>query len=202
MERLPRSFFEGHSAYVARRLLGKRLVRIIEGKRLSGTIVEVEAYGGSDDPASHAYKGKTVRNEVMFGDAGHSYVYFTYGFHHCLNVVTEPRGTPGAVLIRALEPTEGIALMMKNRGTRRTAEMTNGPGKLTQAMRIDRDLNGEDLVTSRELYLTSGGAKAFAIGQSPRIGIKRGTERRWRFFVQGNAFVSGARLNRVTNTNP
>lgn len=195
MERLSRSFFEDYTVDVARRLLGKKLVRVIEGKKLSGTIVEVEAYRGSSDPASHAYKGKTARNEVMFGEAGHSYVYFTYGFHHCLNVVTEPAGVSGAVLIRALEPTEGIELMMKNRGMRRITEITNGPGKLTQAMRIDGDLNGEDMVTSRKLYLVSGRSKAFVIGQSGRIGIKRGAERRWRFFMKNNIFVSRAKLS-------
>lgn len=196
MERLSRPFFEGHTVDVARRLLGKRLVRVIEGKRLSGIIVEVEAYRGTDDPASHAYKGKTARNEAMFGEAGHAYVYFTYGFHHCLNIVTEPAGVPGAVLIRALEPLEGVGLMMKNRGIRRIAETTSGPGKLTQAMRIDRDLNCEDVVTSRKLYLTTGRVKAFVTVQSGRIGIERGAERKWRFFVEDNVFVSRAKLSK------
>lgn len=202
MEKLARAFYEGPTVQVARSLLGKRLVRCIEGKKLVGIIVEVEAYGGSDDPASHAYRGRTPRNEVMFGEPGHSYVYFTYGNHYCLNVTTEPVGIPGAILIRALEPTEGIKLMMKHRRTEERVELASGPGKLTQAMKIDKELNGEDLVTSRRLYLAKGTFGRFSLGKSGRIGINHGLEREWRFFVENNAYVSRARPSVVPNTNP
>lgn len=192
MHRLSRSFFENETPTVARQLLGKSLVRMIGAERLSGMIVEVEAYRGSDDPASHAYRGKTARNEVMFGAAGHSYVYFTYGAHYCLNVTTEAVGNPGAVLIRALEPIRGIKLMMKNRGIDDVTNITNGPGKLTQALKIDGSLNGEDLVTSKVLYLTEG-VESLAVKVSRRIGISRGVERKWRFYADDNPFVSKAK---------
>jgi DNA-3-methyladenine glycosylase len=116
LPRIGRKFFERYTPRVAREILGFELVRIVEGKRLSGIIVEAEAYRGNRDPASHAYMGRTKRNEVMFGEAGHAYVYFTYGFHHLLNITTESPGTPGAVLIRALEPREGVGEMARNRG--------------------------------------------------------------------------------------
>ncbi len=138
MERLPRSFFEDYTPSVARRLLGQLLVRRIGRRLLSGRVVEVEAYRGRGDPASHAYRGETPRNRVMFGEAGKAYVYFTYGFHHCLNVKTERKGVAGAILVRALEPLEGIELMKKNRGREEVRELANGPGKLTQSLKIDR----------------------------------------------------------------
>jgi DNA-3-methyladenine glycosylase len=202
MGRLPRAFFEGYTPKVARKLLGTRLVRVLDGRRLAGTVVEVEAYRGNDDPASHAYRGRTARNGVMFDEPGHAYVYFTYGFHYCLNVTTEPEGVPGAVLIRALEPTEGIGLMMANRVTERITEVASGPGKLTQAMRITGDLNGEDMVTSGRLYFTEGRSRRFVFGESGRVGVARGVERRWRFFVLGNAFVSRAMPSGVSDANP
>lgn len=191
MGRLGRSFFQGYTPDVARMLLGKKLVRVSGCMRLSGMIVEVEAYRGSDDPASHAYRGMTRRNEVMFGEPGHAYVYFTYGNHYCLNITTEGVGKAGAVLIRALEPLEGIEAMMKNRPVKDVVELTNGPGKLTRAMNIDVGLNGEDLVKSTRLFV-EWMAFPLRIGVSSRIGIRRGTDLPWRFYVEGNKFVSRA----------
>jgi DNA-3-methyladenine glycosylase len=189
LARLPRGFFERYTPVVAKDLLGCRLVRVDKGRRLSGTIVETEAYRGSGDPASHAYIGKTARNLVMFGEAGHAYVFFAYGFHHCLNVTTEPLGKPGAVLLRAIQPVEGVFEMVRNRGLQARVHIADGPGRLTQALRIDRSFNGEDLVTSRRLFIESGQEPA-RIGRSTRIGISRGTNRKWRFFVTGTPFVS------------
>ena len=193
MERLPRSFFEEYTPSVARRLLGQLLVRRIGRRLLSGILVEVEAYRGGDDPASHAFRGETPRNRVMFGEAGRAYVYFSYGFHHCLNVKTERKGVAGAILIRALEPLQGIELMKKNRGKEEVEELANGPGKLTQALKIDRRLNGEDLVRSERLFLARGKDAVFEIRDSSRIGIERGREFRWRYFIGENQFVSRAK---------
>src|SRR3989454_12455112 len=153
-------------------------------------LVEVEAYRGWDDPASHAFRGETPRNRVMFGEAGKAYVYFTYGFHHCLNVKAEMKGVAGAILIRALEPLEGIEQMKKNRGKEEVRELANGPGKLTQALKIDRRLNGEDLGRSERLFLARGGNRGFQIRDCGRIRIDRGLEFRWRYFIGGNQFVS------------
>jgi DNA-3-methyladenine glycosylase len=193
LERLPRSFFEDYTPSVAKRLLGQLLVRRIGKQLLSGRLVEVEAYRGQDDPASHAFRGETPRNRVMFGEAGKAYVFFTYGFHHCLNVKTEKEGFAGAVLIRALEPLEGIELMKKNRGKEEVRELANGPGKLTQALKIDRRLNGEDLVRSERLFLAKGKDTPREIMNSSRVGIDRGLEFKWRYFIGGNQFVSGAK---------
>ena len=190
MERLPRSFFEDYTPSVARKLLGQLLVRRIGRRLLSGRVVEVEAYRGRDDPASHAFRGETPRNRVMFGEVGKAYVYFTYGFHHCLCVKTERRGVAGAILVRALEPLEGIELMKKNRGKEELTELASGPGKLTQALKIDRRLNGEDLVLSERLFLARGKDTALEIKDSSRIGVDRGLEFRWRYFIGGNQFVS------------
>lgn len=192
MARLTRCFFEGYTPNVARSLLGTVLVRVIDGERLSGMIVETEAYRGSRDPASHASGGRTKRNAVMFGEAGHAYVYFSYGFHWCLNLTTEPPGSAGAVLIRAVEPMEGVDRMTKNRGGIAAEHATDGPGKLTQALEIDSALNGEDVVASDRLFVEEG-KKVNGIGSSSRVGIRHGVELRWRFFVMGNSFVSKAR---------
>jgi DNA-3-methyladenine glycosylase len=128
----------------------------------------------------------------MFGKAGRSYVYFTYGFHHCLNVTTEPPGSPGAVLLRAVEPVEGLAVMIRNRSLEEAIHVADGPGRLTQALRIDRDLNDEDLVTSKSLFIEVG-VKPSRIRRSSRVGISRGTGRKWRFYVDGSRFVSKGR---------
>ena len=192
LARIGRSFYERPTPQVAREVLGKMLVRVVDGRRLSGLIVETEAYRGSRDPASHAYRGKTRRNAVMFGEVGHAYVYFTMGLHYCLNLTTEGRGTPGAVLVRAIEPCEGVDEMKKNRGIGVVVGLANGPGKLTEALSINRELNGEDMVTSERLFLEEG-KRIRDVGTSPRIGISKGVSRRWRFFVLGNRFVSGAK---------
>lgn len=177
---------------MAEDLLGSRLVRIVGGRRLSGIVVETEAYRGRRDPASHAYRGKTRRNEVMFGPAGHAYVYFTMGAHHCLNVTTEPEGTPAAVLIRAIEPVEGVGAMKSNRELDDVRRLASGPGNLARALSIDGSLNGEDLVRSKRLFLEEG-RKTGQVASSSRVGISRGTSLRWRFYVKGNAFVSKGR---------
>jgi len=191
---LQRSFYQEYTPTVAKRLLGKILVRRLRGRTLSGIIAEVEAYRGGDDPASHAYRGETRRNKVMFGEPGHAYVYFTYGFHYCLNVTTERVGVPGAVLIRALEPVGGVEMMMKNRDKRNLLELTNGPGKLTQALGVDDRLNGEDLVKSQRLFIAKWREAQFKIGETSRVGIDEGLELKWRYFVEGNKFVSKMKL--------
>ncbi|MDA4119812.1 MAG: DNA-3-methyladenine glycosylase [Thaumarchaeota archaeon] len=190
--RLRRPFFEKYTPSVARGLLGCRLVRILDGERLSGLIVETEAYRGSKDPASHAFRGRTKRNEVMFGHAGHAYVYFTMGAHFCLNITTERKETPAAVLIRAIEPVEGIGEMKLNRGLDDLNRLADGPGKLTKALGIDRALNGEDIVRSTSLFLERD-IKPKEILASSRVGISAGKSFKWRFFVQGSQFVSKAK---------
>jgi DNA-3-methyladenine glycosylase len=190
--KLSRGFYERYTPMVAEDLLGCRLVRVDGGRRLSGVIVETEAYRGTRDPASHAHMGRTDRNAVMFGEAGHAYVFFAYGFHHCLNVTTEPPGRPGAVLLRAIQPIEGVSEMIRNRWPRGRVHIADGPGRLTQALNIDRHFNGEDFVTSKRLFIESG-RKPSRIGRSSRIGVSQGTKRRWRFFVVDSAFVSSGK---------
>jgi len=199
--RLGRRFYARYTPTVARELLGCLLVRVEGKKRLSGIIVETEAYRGSGDPASHAYSGKTRRNEVMFGEPGHAYVYFTYGFHHCLNLTTEREGIPGAVLIRAVEPVEGVETMIARRGLEDAARAADGPGKLTQALGIDRRLNGEDLISSKRLFVEAGSGPV-PVGTSARVGIKLGVDRRWRYYVKGSRFVSRGRPAVAHSQNP
>jgi DNA-3-methyladenine glycosylase len=187
--RLDRRFFARYTPDVARELLGCLLVRRVWGRTLSGRIVEVEAYRGADDPASHSFRGATKRSAIMFGEAGHVYVFFSYGNHWCLNFTTEEKGEPGAVLIRALEPVEGVGQMVKNRRVSELARLTNGPGKLTKALAIDGAFNGEDLINSKRLYAL-GREKPVRVRASTRIGISKGREQQWRYFVEGNPFVS------------
>ena len=179
MPRLKRRFFDRPSVDVARDLVGSLLVRVIRGQRVSGAITEVEAYGGTDDPASHAFRGPTARNRLMFGSPGVAYVYFIYGFHHCFNVTTESSGTPGAVLVRALSPIQGIEMMRRNRPGVPDEKLADGPGNLTKALGIDLKLNGEDLVGSRRLFLEEG--QKVGVMTTPRIGVSRGKTRLWRF---------------------
>src|SRR5947209_4166821 len=144
--KLSRRFFARPTLSVARELLNQRLVRVHEGERLSGIIVETEAYVGEDDSAAHSFHGRTARTAIMYGAPGHAYVYFTYGMHWMLNIVTEPAGFPAAVLIRAIEPDEGLPIMQSRRGPRAApARLTDGPAKLAQALGIDKALNGHDL---------------------------------------------------------
>ncbi len=177
---------------MARELLGCRLVRVLDGERLSGEIVETEAYRGKRDPASHAYRGKTKRNEVMFGPAGHSYVYFTMGMHYCLNITTEPEGTPAAVLVRALVPLEGVEEMKRRRAVQEVSRLATGPGNLTKALGVDMRLNNEDMTTSSKLFVERGEA-VNEVGVSPRIGVSAGRSFKWRFYVKGSPFVSKGR---------
>lgn len=184
MNRLPRAFFARDAASVARALLGQRLVRVGDGQRLSGLICEAEAYGGPDDEASHAYR-RTPRSAIMYGPPGFAYVYFIYGMHYCLNVVTEEDGQPGAVLIRALQPDEGIEHMRARRAGVPVQRIADGPGKLCQALAITQAQNGLDLATCTELFIEAGLEVPDALVQiTRRIGV-RGSEaargRLWRF---------------------
>jgi len=186
---LSRRFYTRPTLEVAQDLLGKCLTRIIDGAQLRGIIVEVEAYIGEDDPACHARFGPTNRNRVMYGEGGFSYVYFVYGMYNMLNVVTEKSDFPAAVLIRALEPVSGLEKMKELRVRSSVADLTNGPGKLCDALGIDTSHSGIDL-TGNQLYISNGDVGEFQIASSGRVGIKEGTERQWRFFIEGNRFVS------------
>ncbi len=190
---LDRSFYGRDTVIVAKELLGKILVRRINDKLLSGIIVETEAYRSSDDPASHSYKGITNRNKVMFEEVGYSYVYFTYGNYYCLNIVAKDKNSDaGAVLIRAIEPLEGIDIMKENRN-KDLYELTNGPGKLTKALMIDKRLNGLDLTKEGILYVRDNNINNIEIISTPRIGIKTALDKYWRFYINGNRFVSKAK---------
>ena len=178
---LPERFYDRNAVEVARDLLGKRLVRILEDQRISGIITETEAYDGTDDLACHARVGKTNRNAVMFGSAGRAYVYFTYGIHWCLNVVTGKQGYPAAVLIRSMEPLEGLPIIAENRKLVDQKNWTNGPAKLTQAMQINGTHNGID-ITRRDKHLwieTGWEIEESLIRSGPRIGIAN-TPEPWR----------------------
>lgn len=186
---LSRSFYERDTVTVARELLGKLLVHQTSEGLTSGKIVEVEAYLGGNDPGSHASRGVTPRNKVMFGKPGLAYIYFIYGNHFLFNVVSEQEGKAGAVLIRALEPVEGMELMQKRREWQDLRNLTNGPGKLTQALEIIREQNGLDL-TKGNLKILNKGKEEFDIISSTRIGIKEGSEAHLRFYIANNRFVS------------
>ena len=188
---LSRSFYTRDTLTVAKELLGKHLVRRVGNGELVGRIVEVEAYGGGDDPASHAYRGVTARSRLMFGEGGFAYVYFTYGKHYCFNVVTGREGVAGAVLVRALEPLSGIEIMRRNRGMKSVRDLTNGPGKLTEAMGITREQNGVDLTKRGELFLCRARVvEGFEVVVGRRVGIRVGVEKPWRFYIKNNKFVS------------
>lgn len=189
MKFLPQDFYARDTALVARELLGKILVRRISGEVARCRIVETEAYFGEGDPASHAARGRTKRNAVMFGPPGHAYVYFNYGVHHLLNVVTEVEGTAGAVLIRAVEPLAGESLLLVNRPVANIVQLTSGPGKLTQALAIDLKYNGRSL-SDVDLGIIDSGADGFKIVSAGRIGISAGKDKDWRFYLDGNRFVS------------
>ena len=181
---LPRKFYQNDTVIVAKRLLGKKLVRKIGNYEISGIITETEAYRHNDDPASHAYRKITDRNKVMFGDVGISYVYFTYGMHYCFNIVAKKSKVPaGAVLIRAIQPEKGIKKMQENRNLKNLKNLTNGPAKLTQALKITKKHYGIDLTKKSEIYITEG-EKIKKIIESPRIGIKNGKEFLWNFKVE------------------
>jgi DNA-3-methyladenine glycosylase len=190
--KLERSFYEQSTLEVARELLGKYLVRKHPDGTTVGRIVETEAYVGPEDKACHASRGRTPRNEVMFGPAGHAYVYFVYGFHHMLNVVTEHADFPAAVLIRAVEPVSGVELMRRRRGMEELRNLASGPGKLCEAFAIDRSLNGSDLCR-RVLYVRDDGDSVPGIVTRPRVGVDyagKWKHKPWRFLIRGNPFVS------------
>jgi DNA-3-methyladenine glycosylase len=181
-----REFFDRSVHEVARDLIGCRLAV----GETAGIIVETEAYEASD-PACHAYIGRTARNEVLFGPPGHAYVYLSYGIHSLLNFVTEPEGTASAVLIRALEPTEGIELMRDRRGRNEIEELCSGPGKLTEALGVDLSLNDADLFEPPfELSEPVGEWAGLEVVTGPRIGITKAAELQWRYCVSGSRYVS------------
>ncbi len=200
-----RAFYRRPTLAVARDLLGLVLVHDTPAGRTAGLIVEVEAYIGESDPACHAAAGPTARNEPMYGQPGRAYVYLNYGIHHLVNVVTEPAGIPAAVLIRALEPVEGVALMRARRGTRRDGlpvavhDLCRGPGNLTRAMGIGPEHNRADLVRpagrcpadAGGLWIEDRGVPVDAVEWTARIGIRVGLEHAWRCVIAGHACASG-----------
>jgi DNA-3-methyladenine glycosylase len=192
MKVLGRKFYDRASMVVACELIGKTLVRITDkGSRLEGEIVEVEAYGGIQDPASHAFRGQTERNAAMFREPGHAYVYFTYGAHYCLNFVTSSlRFKASAVLIRAVKPTRGIKEMSENRGISVLTQLASGPGKLCQALSINSKSNGIDLTAKRSKIRVLDNRESPKVKTSARIGITRATEKMWRFYNDTSPFVS------------
>jgi DNA-3-methyladenine glycosylase len=192
---LSRRFYLRSPDLVARELLGKVLARRFEGGWLSGRIVETEAYFGLDDPAAHAFAGKTARNAVLFGPPGFAYVYFIYGMYSCLNVSCEPETQAGCVLIRALEPLSGLEEMARLRGLPSSAKpklLTSGPGRLCQALSVMRAAhNGLDVTdAASELQIRDDGFQPASIRATPRIGIRKAVERPHRFLIEGNLFVS------------
>jgi DNA-3-methyladenine glycosylase len=181
VQKLPRAFYDRDTIVVARELLGKWLVHKTDGLERIGKIVEVEAYLGEHDLAAHSSKGRTERTQVMFGPPGHVYVYFIYGMHHCMNVVTERDGHASAVLLRALEPVKNIS------------EKTSGPALLCRALGIDRRWNGHDLLSDDFFIAAPGIAEKISIVKRPRIGVdyaKHWAKRLLRFYIKGNPFVS------------
>lgn len=189
---------------LARALLGQKLVRVLDkpdGERLAGTIVEVEAYLGVKDKAAHTCNGRrTPRNESMWGDGGHAYVYFTYGMHHCVNVVASVAGDPVAVLIRGLEPTEGVERMYKERkAAKKDTDLCSGPAKLCRALQIDRALDGHDLIRGDSLFIErirKAPLPASQLVTGPRIGVnyaQEWAEKPLRFYIKGNPHVSKPR---------
>lgn len=196
LEILPRHFYDRPVRVVAQDLLGKMLWRETEQGVTAGRIVEVEAYHGSDDPASHSYRGQTKRNASMFGPPGHAYVY-TIHAKFCMNVVTEAAGTANAVLLRAVEPIHGCELMRARRLTDVTLDLTRGPARLCQAFQIDRQMDGWDLTLGEQLWLTEGEGKVKPneIAVTPRIGVTSAKDWLMRYIIAGNRYVSGpARL--------
>lgn len=183
------AFLENFSPIAAPRLLGCEFERTLDGQVLRARIVEVEAYDQTD-AASHSYRGRTPRNEVMFGPHGHLYVYFTYGMHYCMNVVTGPDGHGAGVLIRAVEPLEGLEIIQKNRHFRPERELTNGPGKVTQALGINRDLGGHNLHEPPLKLIVRPALPDAQIVRTTRVGISAAKDVPWRFYIAGNPCVS------------
>ncbi|MGF7060482.1 DNA-3-methyladenine glycosylase [Brassicibacter mesophilus] len=201
MEKLKRGFYKKNSIDLAKDLLGKYLVYDTNTEKLVAKIVETEAYMGFKDKAAHTYNGRrTPRTEVMYGEEGHAYVYIIYGMYNCFNVVAAEKEIAQAVLVRALEPVEGLGKMALNRfdiplnqlKNKQVIGLTNGPGKLCQAFEITREMNGEDL-TGDKLYICYGKEEKFEIVESKRIGIDYAEEAKdylWRYYIKGNKYVS------------
>jgi DNA-3-methyladenine glycosylase len=195
-KKLPKNFYQKDPVKLAPKLLGKIMVRKLGSKYLTGKIVEVEAYRGKDDQAAHTYSGKTKRNEVMFREGGYLYVYFTYGMHFCSNIVCDKKDEGAAVLIRAIEPIEEIETMAFNRygkniiSEKEKINLTNGPAKLCEALKIKREENGLDL-TKEQIFLIEGEKiPKQEIVATKRIGIKKSVELPWRFYIKDNPYVS------------
>ena len=206
MRKIKKSFYNRKTLKVAQEILGKFLVRKIGKKIIAGKIVETEGYVGPNDLASHASRGKTARTAPMFGPPGHAYIYLVYGLNYCFNIVTEKKNYPAAVLIRALEPINGIDIMLQNRQLNKKQKqklnsqnsilktLTNGPGKLCQALKIDKILNNADL-TDGALWLEDRGLKIKPreIVAARRVGVDyagKYKNKPWRFYLKGNQFVS------------
>ena len=196
---LPRDFYDRPTLDVTRDLIGKVLVHVVRGRATSGIVVEAEAYIGESDPACHAAPGRTKRNAPLYGPPGRAYVYLNYGIHHLVNAVTEEEGSPAAILIRALDPLEGVALMTRRRratlprrldGDNARHGLCRGPGNLTVALGIDLRQNGNDL-TSGPLRIEDHAMTPSALSWSPRIGIRVGKGRKWRCYWTGHTSVSG-----------
>jgi len=196
MQKLPISFYTRNVQIVAKELLGKIFVRKYSSSFLSGRIVEVEAYDGSVDESAHSFIGKTKRNEVMFNGGGLLYVYFTYGMHFCANVVTGKVNEGCAVLIRAVEPIDGIDLMSQNRfhkislSEKEKLNLTNGPAKFCQAFAITKEQNGISLLSDEIFIINANKINPSEIVNSKRIGIKKSVDLPWRYFIKDNPFVS------------
>lgn len=188
MNLISRSFYAHDTVKVAQDLLGKTLIRNIDGNIISGIITETEAYRYTDDEASHSFRGMTERNKAMFGEVGRAYVYFTYGMHYCVNAVARNPDYPaGAVLIRSLFPQHGIDFMAKRRKTLDISNLVNGPAKLTQALKITKKEYGQDLTKKSSLYIADGiKIKRSDIASGPRIGIKKATDKLWNFKISKN----------------
>jgi DNA-3-methyladenine glycosylase len=183
------SFLNGAAAQVAPQLLGCILERTIDGRVLRSRIVETEAYDQTD-AASHSSRGRTPRTDIMFGPAGHLYVYFTYGMYYCCNVVVGREGEGAAVLIRAVEPLDGEDVMRQNRGNKTGIEVTNGPAKLCIALDIDKTMNGHDLSQSPMILHKGRLGEEESIVQTTRIGISQAKDVPWRFYIKDNPYVS------------
>jgi DNA-3-methyladenine glycosylase len=188
-QRLQQAFYSRPAATVAPALLGKILIRRQDTVDIRGRIVETEAYCGESDPGSHAFRGPSPRTQVMFGPAGHLYVYFTYGMHFCANVVTDEEGTAGAVLLRALQPLEGLNVMEERRGPRATVDLCNGPAKLCQAFGIARAQNGASLLHG-DIWIEDDGVPPGRVETSTRVGLSAGRGEELRFYLADSPFVS------------
>jgi DNA-3-methyladenine glycosylase len=206
VKRLPREFFDRPSTHVAPDLLGCVLWHDTAAGLVAVRLVEVEAYEGTADPASHAFRGRTARNSVMFGPPGYAYVYFTYGMHFCVNLVCQPAGRAEAVLIRAGEVVGGAALAGERRHARRPVDLARGPGRLCQALGIDRALDGADVCGDGSVLgigpRTGPSVSPAEICSGPRVGISVAADRPWRYWLKGDRHVSAYRVSKPREPRP